>query len=147
WRGSLKVRDTVVISRPHDDREIQPARVTSLAAFVDGREHQAQCAVAGEMARLGGLADARIGDWLGTPLRERIPAFEPPVFEVQVMPIDPNRRFDLLQALSTLSDEDPLIGVRIDEVDHATFIHLYGEVQREVIESMLRERFGLAVAF
>src|SRR5690606_19760179 len=67
--------------------------------------------------------------------------------EVQVMPTDPNRRFDLLQALSTLSDEDPLIGVRIDEVDHATFIHLYGEVQREVIESMLRDRFGLAVTF
>lgn len=147
WRGSLQVRDTVAIDRPHHDEEIQPARVTRLMAFQDGREHQVQCAVAGDMVRLGGLADAKIGDWLGTPLVERIPSFEPPVFEVQVIPENVDRRFDLHRALSTLSDEDPLISVRIDEVDHATFIHLYGEVQREVIESMLRDRFALAVTF
>ncbi len=147
WRGTLHVRETVAISRPHHDDEIPPARVTSLLAFHDGKECQAAEALAGDMVRLGGLAEAKIGDWLGMPLAERIPAFEPPVFEVEVIPINPDKRFDLRQALSVLSDEDPLIGVRIDDIDHATFIHLYGEVQREVIDFTLRDRFGLEVIF
>jgi ribosomal protection tetracycline resistance protein len=147
WQGSLQVRDTVSIDRPHHEEQIPAARITSLSAFQDGREHQVRSAGAGDMVRIGGLANAKIGDWLETPLVDRIPSFEPPVFEVEVIPASPECRFDLHQALAVLSDEDPLISVRIDEVDHATFIHLYGEVQREVIEAMLRDRFGLAVTF
>ena len=147
WQGTIAVRDTVCFSRPHAGEEIPPARVTNLVTFCDGKEHRAQKAAAGEIVRLSGLPDARIGDWLGTPLRERIPAFEPPVFEYQVNPPDPGRQFDLRQALTALTDEDPLIGMRIDEVDQATFVHLYGEVQREVVEATLRDRFGLAVTF
>ncbi len=147
WQGSLKIRDIVAIARPHAADEIAPARVTSLVTFDDGQEHRCPQASAGEIVRLAGLADARIGDWLGTPLLERVPAFEPPVFEYQVTPPDPDRQFDLLQALTTLADEDPLISVRIDDVDRAAFVHLYGEVQREVIDATLRDRFGLAVTF
>ncbi|HYI24283.1 MAG TPA: hypothetical protein VD767_02645, partial [Thermomicrobiales bacterium] len=97
--------------------------------------------------RLGGLHDARIGDWIGEPLFERIPAFEPPVFEYRVIPSTPEHRYDLNRALVTLADEDPLISVRLDDVDQATYIHLYGDVQREVIDGMLADRFGLAVTF
>jgi ribosomal protection tetracycline resistance protein len=147
WQGTLVVRDTVAIVRPHAGEEIPPARVTNLSVFDNGQEHRLHDASAGEIVRLSGLADARIGDWLGTPLLERIPAFEPPVFEYQVLPSTPDHRFDLLQALATLADEDPLIGMRIDEVDQAMFIHLYGEVQREVIEFTLQDRFGLTVTF
>jgi len=147
WQGTLEVRDTVEIARPHADEPVPPERVTNLIAFRDGSEVRSQAAGPGDMVRLVGLTDARIGDWLGTPLLERVPAFEPPVFEYRVTPLDPDRRFDVLQALTTLADEDPLIGVRIDEVDQATFIHLYGEVQREVIETVLHDRFGLAVTF
>ncbi len=147
WQGALAVRDTVTIARPHAADEIAPARVTSLMTFGDGQEHRAHGASAGEIVRLSGLANARIGDWLGTPLLERVPSFEPPVFEYGVLPPDPGRQFALLQALTMLADEDPMISVRIDEVDRATFVHLYGEVQREVIDATLRDRFGLAVAF
>ncbi len=147
WQGTLVVRDTVKVARPHADEEIPPARVTSLSTFCDGQEQQTHDAAAGEIVRLKGLADARIGDWLGDPLVERIPAFEPPVFEYRVIPASPDHRFVLHQALASLADEDPLISVRIDEVDQSTFIHLYGEVQREVIEMTLRDRFGLTVTF
>lgn len=147
WQGTPRVRDTVCINRPHEEDEIQPERITSLTTFQDGQERRAADIPPGEIVRLGGLASARIGDWLGTLLTARVPAFEPPVFEYQVLPTNPEHRFDLLQALTILADEDPLIGVRTDEVDQAAFIHLYGEVQREVVDAMLHDRFGLAVTF
>lgn len=147
WRGGLAVRDTVDIARPHVDDEVPAARVTSLSAFRDGQIHQVQEVFAGDIVRLHGLADARIGDWLGVPLSERVPAFEPPVFEHQVQPAQPDRQFDLRQALATMVDEDPLIEVRLDEVDQAIFVHLYGEVQREVVERTLLDRFGLPAVF
>lgn len=147
WQGTIRVRDVVSIARPHALDDIEPARVTSLVAYRDGSDPREPGSVAGDIVRLGGLSDARIGDWIGTPLFERIPAFEPPVFEYQVMPAGPEHRFDLNRALVTLADEDPLINVRLDEVDQATYVHLYGEVQREVIAGLLADRFGLAVTF
>ncbi len=147
WQGSIAVRDVVTISRPHAGEEIDPARVTNLVTYCDGKEHRDQRAVPGDIVRLTGLADARIGDWLGAPMHDRGAAFEPPVFEYRVAPSSDNQRFELNRALAMLVDEDPLIRVRLDEVDQSTYIHLYGEVQREVIESTLRDRFRLAISF
>lgn len=147
WQGSLCVRESVEITRPHSDDEPIPARITGLHAYRDGQVHRDPIVHAGDIAQVHGLADAKIGDWLGTPLRNRIPSFEPPVFEYQVMPISPDQQFELRQALTIIADEDPLIDMRLDDVDQATFIHLYGEVQREVVERTLLDRFDLDVTF
>ena len=147
WRGCLAMRQTVEIVRVGAEADIQPARVTALLTHQDGRVLQAKSAQSGDIVRVNGLSDARIGDWLGSPLLERLPEFDPPVFEYEVRPAVPNQVFDLRQALITLADEDPLIDVRFDEVDHSSFIHLYGEVQREVVERTLLDRFGLEVTF
>lgn len=147
WQGCLAVRQSVDIVHPHSDLETVSTRVTNVLAYADGRQHQAAEVRAGDIVRLQGLPDARIGDWLDTPLQDRIPAFEPPVFEYQVMPAQPEKQFDLRQALSIIADEDPLIEVRLDDVDQAIFIHLYGEVQREVVEHTLLERFGLTTSY
>jgi len=93
-----------------------------------------------------GLPDARLGDWLGDIAIDHLPAFQPPVFEYQVTSGNPSGQFALRQALQLMADEDPLIATRVDD-DGATFIHIYGEVQREVIEQSLHDRFGLVVNF
>ena len=147
WQGTLGVRQGVDVVHPHGDLEPTSTRVTNLLSYRDGRQHQASAVGPGDIVRLQGLADARIGDWLDTALADRIPAFEPPVFEYQVKPAEPERHFDLRQALAIIADEDPLIEVRLDDVDQAVFIHLYGEVQREVVEYTLLDRFGLATTY
>jgi ribosomal protection tetracycline resistance protein len=40
-----------------------------------------------------------------------------------------------------------LINLRQDEIRHEVFVSLYGEVQKEVIESTLADEFGIAVTF
>ncbi len=146
WAGELCVRGVVPIVRPGCDA-LPPAKITGLGLFRDGHVDQVQQAVAGDIVRLHGLADARIGDWLGTALHDRVQAFEPPVFEYRVEPADPARRFALNAALADLADGDPLIGLRRDPQTGDAYIRLYGEVQREVVEATLRDEYGLAVTF
>jgi ribosomal protection tetracycline resistance protein len=50
----------------------------------------------------------------------------------------------LFQALTQLAEQDPLIRVR--KADDIT-VSLYGEVQKEVIASLLESEYGLAVSF
>jgi ribosomal protection tetracycline resistance protein len=145
-RGQLTMRETVTIVRPHAEVDPDPARITGLNVFRDGAAMQAISACPGNIVRLHGLPEARIGDWLGEVIAHRVPAFEPPVFEYQITPHDAGAQFALRQALHHMADEDPLIATRIDD-DGATFIHIYGEVQRQVIEWTLQDRFGLAVTF
>jgi ribosomal protection tetracycline resistance protein len=101
-------------------------------------------ASAGDIVRVHGLPDARIGDWLGEAIRERVPTFEPPVFESRIESDDHVR---LNAALAELVDQDPLIGIRREPDTGAIYVRLYGEVQQEVIAATLAEEYGVAVTF
>lgn len=50
-------------------------------------------------------------------------------------------------ALRELADEDPMLGVRWDPDLQEVHVQLMGEVQREVVQRLLAERYGLAVGF
>ena len=149
WSGTLENRGIVPIVRPHgaEEREIDPAKITGIDGFRDGEVEQWQEAAAGAIVRLHGLPDARIGDWLGETVRERVPAFEPPVFESRVEAAQPDDKVCLNAALSELVDQDPLIAVRRDPMSGETFVRLYGEVQQEVIQATLAGDYGVAAIF
>ncbi len=122
-------------------------KVTALRVFADGDAVQRDAVHAGEIARLWGLAEIRIGDWLGEPRREVDHHFAPPTFESVVEPVDPADGQRLRVALGQLAEQDPLIDVRQDDTRAEISVSLYGEVQREVIESTLADDYGLEVAF
>lgn len=147
WEGEMSIRSTVPITRPHEAAEISPAKITGVDLFRDGGVEQVRHATAGDIVRVHGLPDARIGDWLGEPLHHRVQAFDPPVFEYRVEPVDPGQRLAMNTALADLADGDPLINLRRDPNTGDAYIRLYGEVQREVIDATLRDEYGVAVAF
>lgn len=146
WAGEMCVRGVVPIIRPAAGG-IPPAKITGIDLFQDGHTEQVPRAASGDIVRVHGLADARIGDWLGHPLHDRAQAFDPPVFEYRVDPVDPAQRLAMNVALADLADGDPLIGLRRDPHSGDAFIRLYGEVQREVIDATLRDEYGVFVAF
>jgi len=149
WSGTMENRGMVPIVRPHAARgtELEPARITGIDGFRDGQVEQLQVATAGEIVRIHGLPDARIGDWLGEAIRDRLPAFEPPVFESRIEAAHPEDHVRLNGALAELVDQDPLIAVRREPESGETFVRLYGEVQREVIGATLSDGYGVAVTF
>ncbi len=143
YSGAVRVRDRVRFGREHEDK------VTAISVFESGTDTRRDCVSAGEIARLWGLADVRIGDVLGerdAPVSDGR-QFAPPTLESVVVPADPRDEARLRTALSQLAEQDPLIGVRADATGRELSVSLYGEVQKEVIEATLARDYGIAVTF
>jgi ribosomal protection tetracycline resistance protein len=136
FSGTLRVRD-----------RFDAGRVTALRVFADGDAVQRDAVEAGEIAKLWGLGEIQIGDWLGESRRRHEHHFAPPTFEAVVESAEPSDGQRLRVALGQLAEQDPLIDVRQDDTRAEISVSLYGEVQREVIEATLADDYGLAVAF
>jgi ribosomal protection tetracycline resistance protein len=136
FSGTVKVRD-----------RFDAGKVTAIRVFANGDAVQRDEVNAGEIARLWGLAEIQVGDWLGEPLPGVEHHFAPPTFESVVAPNDPAEGQRLRVALAQLAEQDPLIGVRQDDTRGEISVSLYGEVQREVIEATLAGEYGLEVEF
>jgi ribosomal protection tetracycline resistance protein len=122
-------------------------KVTSIRVFADGDAVQRDEVRAGEIAKVWGLGEIRIGDWLGEARGGADHHFAPPTFEAVVAPADPAGAHGLRVALNQLAEQDPLIDVRQDDTRGEISVSLYGEVQREVIEATLADEYGVAVEF
>jgi ribosomal protection tetracycline resistance protein len=136
FSGAVNVRD-----------RFDAGKVTAIRVFGDGDAAQRDAVHAGEIAKLWGLAEIQIGDWLGEPRREVEHHFAPPTFESVVKPAEHEDGQRLRVALGQLAEQDPLIDVRQDDTRAEISVSLYGEVQREVIEATLANEYGLEVAF
>jgi len=136
FSGAVTVRD-----------RFDAGKVTAVRVFADGDAVQRDAVRAGEIAKLWGLAEIQIGDWLGEPRRAVDHHFAPPTFESVIEPVDPADGQRLRAALGQLAEQDPLIDVRQDDTRAEIWVSLYGEVQREVIEATLADDYGLEVEF
>lgn len=125
-----------------------PARVTGIQVFEGGKVHSADSFRAGQIARVSGLSNARIGDPVGSDLLADIRAhFAPPTLETRVQAQRPSETAALWLALNQLAEQDPLIDLRRNEDTNEMFVSLYGEVQKEVIQSTLATDFGVEASF
>ncbi|MEU1185932.1 translation factor GTPase family protein [Streptomyces sp. NPDC005820] len=140
FSGTLRTRDRV----PYGDTA---GKVTAISVFDHGTDVREETVTAGRIARLWGLTDIRIGDGIGAPHRESGPMFAPPTLETVVVPGPDTDRRSLHLALTQLAEQDPLIGLRHDEVRQETSVSLYGEVQKEVVQATLADDYGLHVTF
>ena len=77
FSGAVNVRD-----------RFDAGKVTAIRVFGDGDAVQRDAVQAGEIAKLWGLAEIQIGDWLGEPRRDVEHHFAPPTFESVVEPTD-----------------------------------------------------------
>jgi ribosomal protection tetracycline resistance protein len=136
FAGRVRVRD-----------RLEAGKVTAIRVFADGDAEQREEVHAGEIAKVWGLAEVQIGDWLGEPQGAPEHHFAPPTFEAVLAPADPADGQRLRVALAQLAEQDPLIDVRQDDTRGEISVSLYGEVQREVIEATLAEEYRLDVEF
>jgi ribosomal protection tetracycline resistance protein len=143
YSGAVHVRDVLRVAENTD------RKVTALHVFDQGAAAPAAVLRAGQIAKVWGLVGVRVGDVVGVPTPGRAVRghFAPPTLETVVEPCHTGERGALLTALTQLAEQDPLIGLRHDEVRQEIFVSLYGEVQKEVIEATLADEYGIAVVF
>jgi len=150
FAGTIRVREFVAVRRKTATSEIetQTAKVKRLHLFSEGKTVQSAQVGAGEFCKVWGLKDIRIGDIVGE-WSDKIKDlhFVAPQMEARIEAQQPQQNHQLYQALTELSEEDPLIKVLKDPFHQEIYLRLFGEVQKEVIEAMLQEKYGLAVQF
>ena len=142
FSGTVRTRDRLHFGRDHEEK------VTAIGVFDHGTAVRRPAVSAGEIAKLWGLGEVQIGDRIGElPGRAMHTEFPPPTLESVVAPLDPDDRQRLRVALAQLAEQDPLINVRQDDRRREISVSLYGEVQKEVIQSTLASDFGVEVTF
>jgi ribosomal protection tetracycline resistance protein len=147
FSGELRIRDRVRFGGG------QEAKVTAISVFHAGTTDTRHSVAAGQIGKLWGLTEVRIGDELTTgPVtdcesKRESAFFAPPTLETVVIPARASDRGNLQSALSQLAEQDPLINLRQDDVRQETSVSLYGEVQKEVVQTTLATEYGLEVSF
>ena len=142
FSGTVHVRDRLRFGSGLD------GRVTAVAVFERGPAVQRPAVRAGQIGKLWGLAEARIGDRIGDLAgNDAGLRFPPPTLESAVVPCDPGDRNRLRVALGQLAEQDPLINLRQDDERQEIYVSLYGAVQKEVIQATLADDFHVAATF
>ncbi|ASZ17341.1 tetracycline resistance protein [Bacillus cereus] len=146
FSGNLHVRKHVDIQRdqslPHKEK------IKKMCIFHNGDAVQTSTVPSGEFCKVWGLSDIKIGDIIGkrTDYIKDI-HFAEPQMEAAIDAVPKERIHDLYAALMELCEEDSLIKVWKDDVHNELYIRLFGQVQKEVIETTLFEKYNLQVTF
>lgn len=150
FAGSLNVREPVALHRKRQDGEMETRieKIKKLHLFSKGRTVQVQKVEAGEFCKVWGLQEGKIGDVVGE-WSDNIKSihFAEPQMETRIEAQQKEKKYQLYQALKEMSEEDPLIKVLEDTFHNEIYIRIFGDVQKEVIETMLKEHYGLDVWF
>ena len=142
FSGTIRARGRVRFGVSGD------GKITAVNVFAAGSSVRSDMVRAGQIGKLWGLAEIRVGDAIGTPRTHGDPPqFAPPTLETVVVPENPRDKGALLAALAQLAEQDPLINVRQDDTVNEMSVSLYGEVQKEVIQATLADDFGIDVTF
>ena len=156
FSGALHVRDRLplpgsehgaALPASRDGRDAE-RKITAISVFERGPAVRREQVRAGQIGKLWGLRDIQIGDTLGVPPAGRPRhRFAPPTLETVVTPSHPAAKGALHTALTQLAEQDPLIGLRRDDVRGELLLSLYGEVQKEVIQATLASEYGVEAGF
>jgi ribosomal protection tetracycline resistance protein len=149
YGGELRAHKTLELHRMSANSEPVSitSKITALQLFKDGKAIDVQEATLGDIVKVWGLNEAKIGDYIGhMPTLARAVSFAPPSLEVVIKPRNNADRPKLHKALEQMSEQDPLIQMQQTE-QGVISVKLYGEVQCEVIKALLHDEYGLEVLF
>lgn len=141
--GCLKVKDTLY---GHDGWEDWEEKVNQIRIYSGERFETVQTAETGMICAVTGLNYTYPGEGLGVESEPVSPVLEPMLnYQVQLPPGSDAHK--MLQNLKQLEEEEPMLGVLWNEELGEIHVRLMGEVQIQVLQSMIEERFGVRVTF
>ena len=142
--GTLAVRSAVRCHRP--DGEPLEAKVTQLRLYSGAEFEAVQQVPAGDVCAALGLSGLLAGDTLGDAAPDRGAALEPVMSYCIRLPADLDPQL-ALPKLRLLEEEEPQLRMVWDARLREIRVQLMGEVQLEILQSLIRMRFGWDVTF
>lgn len=142
--GTLSVRSAVRCHRP--DGEPLEAKVTQLRLYSGAEFEAVQQVPAGDVCAALGLSGLLAGDTLGDAAPDRGAALEPVMSYCIRLPADLDPQL-ALPKLRLLEAEEPQLRMVWDARLREIRVQLMGAVQLEILQSLIRMRFGWDVTF
>ena len=140
--GALTVRQTLRLRRR--DGEIVEEKITGIRQYNGAKYESVDRAEAGCVCTLTGLNESYAGQGLGFEADLPSPVLTPALTYRLALP-EGTDAMAVFPKLKRLEEEDPLLRFGWDARAQEISLQLMGPVQIEVLESVIEERFGLAV--
>ena len=141
--GALRNRDPLPILG--DDGE--PEKIAQIKHQAAGKLTDSGLLTAGDIGVLAGISRARTGQSIGAADVSRDCRLAVPLLMIKVTPKDPQQLPQLMQALSQLSEEDPLLDYEYDRDSREMLIRITGIIQIQILQELLTTRYGLEAEF
>ena len=141
--GSLKVK---ALLQGEADGEPWAEKANQLRLYSGAKYTLAEEVFPGQVCAVTGLTRARPGEGLGAQRDSDLPVLEP-VLSYQVLLPEGADVHAALGKLHRLEEEEPQLHVVWNETLGEIHVQLMGEVQLEVLRSLLAQRYGLCVEF
>ncbi len=141
--GELKARD------PLSGGEGETAwteKAAEIRLYSGARYTTAQKASAGELCCVTGLTKAMPGDGLGAERRAGEQT-QRPCYACRVIPGPGEDLHKVLDCLTTLTEEEPLLQTEFLEARREIRVHSMGDVYLEVLRRQMKDRFGMEISF
>lgn len=135
--GRLKVKDVV----EGLNEKINQIRIYSGEKFEAVQEVEA-----GRVCAVTGLENTRPGQGIGAEEESDLPVLEP-VLTYQILLPDDCDVHKMLLNLKILEEEEPELHIVWEEQTSEIHVQLMGDVQIEILQRMIKERFGVLVEF
>ena len=141
--GELKVKAQLT---GEADGESWAEKANQLRLYSGAKYTLTEAIGPGQVCAVTGLTKARPGEGLGAERDSDLPVLEP-VLSYQVLLPEGSDVHAALGKLHRLEEEEPQLHVVWNETLGEIHVQLMGEIQLEVLRSLLAERFGLEVEF
>lgn len=144
FSGQLKNRDQV-----RNIRLDAEEKVSMIKKGFGTRFEAVNSIDSGDIAMVAGLKNVQVGDVLGVEspwIPERV-QIHSPLLSIQVSPAADKDYAALASALTVLSEEDPSLAFEWDKEERSLHLKIFGEIQIQVLEAILLNRFGLECQF
>ncbi|MBQ2902829.1 MAG: TetM/TetW/TetO/TetS family tetracycline resistance ribosomal protection protein [Clostridia bacterium] len=131
-------------SKPNAKEKISQIKSFSGAKYIDSGTVKS-----GDIAAVCGLPSAKTGHFIGSVAVSEHSKLVNPFLRVRVTPSDNDalKLPSLAAALGELSDEEPYIDAKWENGQKEITISTTGKIQLEVIDNLLKERYGLSASF
>ena len=140
--GSLKVRSELTYT--DQNGETLTEKIKGLRLYSGTKFESPEIALQGEVCAVTGLSKTYPGQGLGADANASAPLLEPVLSYRIVLPkhVDP---MTMLPKLRQLEEEDPQLHIVWNEQLGQIHAHLMGEVQIEILKSLISQRFDVDV--
>lgn len=132
-----------------EDKPAIREKVSQIKSFSGAKYTDSGIVKGGDIAAVCGLPSAKTGFFVGSLAVSENARLVNPFLRVRVVPSDGDLQKlpSLAAALGELSDEEPYIDAKWENGQQEITISTTGKIQLEVIDTLLKERYGLDAGF